>query len=166
MLKANDLERWKTFKMQVERLHLRFPVAEISEKTGANKGYVSAVLKGSKPLSDNFLNNFYAKFMLPEGKQKTPEHVPEPAQGMISTAEMVILIFDKLRKIEESLIQSAKNNQAYVSAITDEIREWNLEVLKSLKSLTPSVVVKSKGKTDDKSDRTSSQPHKRVASGN
>lgn len=42
----------------MERLGIRFPVAEIAEKTGFDQGNISAYYKGKKPLSDNFLTSF------------------------------------------------------------------------------------------------------------
>lgn len=41
---------------------MRFPVAHIVKETGFNKGYVSAVLQGKKPISDNFWQTFNEKF--------------------------------------------------------------------------------------------------------
>lgn len=53
-----DQQRLEWFKAQIERLGIRFPVAEIAEKTGSDQGNVSSYLKGKKPLSDNFLTKF------------------------------------------------------------------------------------------------------------
>lgn len=50
------------FYKDVEQLELRFPVAEISRKTGESKGNVSSILKKARTPSENFLNTFYNKF--------------------------------------------------------------------------------------------------------
>jgi hypothetical protein len=47
---------------RINQYGIRFPVAQIVKETGLNKGYVSAVLKGKKPVSDNFWQTFDEKF--------------------------------------------------------------------------------------------------------
>lgn len=37
---------------------VRFPVAEVSRKTGFKKGQVSGILSGKVPISDSFFNKF------------------------------------------------------------------------------------------------------------
>lgn len=51
----------KVFARLIE-LDIRFPVAEIASKLKANKGNVSAYLKGKKAISDNFYTTFFEKF--------------------------------------------------------------------------------------------------------
>ena len=46
----------------VKTIGIRFPIAKISEKTGVDKGNVSAILSGKKPISDNFLEKFDKAF--------------------------------------------------------------------------------------------------------
>lgn len=62
MLKAIDTERLEKLKGDIDALRLRFPVATISERTGFNKSTVSMRLNGKIPLSQSFLDCFYAVF--------------------------------------------------------------------------------------------------------
>lgn len=49
----------------VKDLNLRFPIAEIVEKTGVDKGTVSKILSKKLEPSDNFLSKFSEAFDLP-----------------------------------------------------------------------------------------------------
>jgi hypothetical protein len=49
----------------VNDLSLRFPIAEIHEKTGIDKGTISKVLNKKLDPSDNFLSSFSKGFGLP-----------------------------------------------------------------------------------------------------
>ena len=65
MENAEDI-RLARFLEQVKALKLRFPVADISAKTGYDKGNVSSFIKGKKPLSDNFLSKFEKAYNIKE----------------------------------------------------------------------------------------------------
>ena len=54
--------RWERFLRDVEKLQLRFPVAEIAEKTGYDKGNVSKYLKGKLTPSESFMEAVYNAF--------------------------------------------------------------------------------------------------------
>ena len=58
---------------------MRFPVAHIVKETNFNKGYVSAVLQGKKPISDNFWQTFNEKF---------PDRQPDPATVILPTGDV------------------------------------------------------------------------------
>lgn len=62
MLKPIDINRLEQLKNDIDKLHLRFPVTTIAQKMGINKGNVSSYLSGRVPLSDNFLEKFYAVY--------------------------------------------------------------------------------------------------------
>lgn len=48
----------------VEKLRLRFPIAEISRETGYSEGQISRMLKNKIPTSDKFLDKFFESFNL------------------------------------------------------------------------------------------------------
>ena len=48
----------------VQKLQLRFPVAEIQRATGYEKGSISSFLNNKKPVSDNFLQTFSEAFKI------------------------------------------------------------------------------------------------------
>ncbi|CAM1344250.1 hypothetical protein [Tenacibaculum amylolyticum] len=54
----------KILQLALEKLNLRFPVSEISNKTGTSKGNVSNFVNNKKPVSDNFLKVFIEQFGL------------------------------------------------------------------------------------------------------
>lgn len=47
----------------LKKVSFRFPVAEISSKTGYSKGSVSEILKGNRQLTDEFLKKFQEVFL-------------------------------------------------------------------------------------------------------
>lgn len=66
--------RFIELQKRINQYGMRFPVATIVKETGLNKGYVSAVINGKKPISDNFWDTFNKKFPekpSPNGQQKT-----------------------------------------------------------------------------------------------
>lgn len=57
----------------VKSLHLRFPIAEISKKTGYSEGVVSRYLNGKILPSEKFLQVFYEKFKANKNQNDTVE---------------------------------------------------------------------------------------------
>lgn len=157
----------------MEALNLRFPIAEIVDKTGANKGNVSAYLKGAKPISENFLKTFYGKFPLPVNNQHNkgnagsePEliHVILERIASLTKTQNLILeqnqvqIVDGIKKIQTDITQSMIDNQGRASAIIDEIQNWSLPILKALKAPIPSGPAKPSGKNAGKHNQKSEKP--------
>jgi transcriptional regulator with XRE-family HTH domain len=67
------------FLQEVESLGLRFPVAEISDRTGIGQPTVSVYLSGKRPVSQKFYKSFCEAFRTElskanaEGKEKDPD---------------------------------------------------------------------------------------------
>lgn len=62
MLQKADKDRLDKVLQLIEKVGLRFPVADISKAQGRNKGEVSTYLSGKKPMSDNFYKTFIKHF--------------------------------------------------------------------------------------------------------
>lgn len=77
-----DETRLKWLNERIEELGLRFPVAELSRELGFNKGNVSAMLNGSKPISENFFTSFIKHY-------NKPYNTNEPNLLIVNDAEPV-----------------------------------------------------------------------------
>lgn len=102
-LQKADIQRFEWFKAQVERLGIRFPVAEIAEKTGFDQGNVSSYLKGKKPLSDNFLTSFRKAYNLGDGA--SDEAQPSVMQILSVLAEAFKAQAEIMKSIESKMAQ-------------------------------------------------------------
>lgn len=69
--------RFVDLQKRINQYGMRFPVASIAKETGLNKGYVSAVINGKKPISDNFWDTFNKKF--PEKPSLNGQQKPSDA---------------------------------------------------------------------------------------
>jgi hypothetical protein len=54
--------RLEIVQTRIDQYGMRFPVATIAKETKLDKGYVSAILSGKKPVSDNFWSTFNEVF--------------------------------------------------------------------------------------------------------
>ena len=70
MLQIQAKDRLDKVSSVLQKLKLRFPVAEVSEKLGIDKGMTSAYLSGKKPMSANF----YSSFMKAYGENAEQEN--------------------------------------------------------------------------------------------
>lgn len=70
MLQIPPNQRLAYITKRIEELGIRFPIAEIAKKFPYNAGNVSAVLGGTKPVSENFWKKFlqYYGEQVSEGK--------------------------------------------------------------------------------------------------
>jgi hypothetical protein len=73
---SNSTNKLEAIKERINQYDMRFPVAHIVKETGLNKGYVSAVLQGKKPISDNFWQTFNKAF--PNKAADNAEDTPPP----------------------------------------------------------------------------------------
>ena len=62
MLQITAQDRLDKVSSVLKKLKLRFPVAEISDKLGIDKGMTSAYLGGKKPMSSNFYSSFMKEY--------------------------------------------------------------------------------------------------------
>jgi hypothetical protein len=115
-LQKADIQRFEWLTQQVERLGIRFPVAEISEKTGFDQGNISSYLKGKKPISDNFITSFREAYKV-EGPGSDQTFTPSQLFAMfleVTRAQTAIL-----DRIESKMAQ--ESTQAMIKKAVDEI---------------------------------------------
>jgi hypothetical protein len=58
LLQKTDKDRLQAVLKRIDDYAIRFPIAELSTKLNVDKGNISAMLKGKKPISDNFFTSF------------------------------------------------------------------------------------------------------------
>lgn len=71
---SNPNNRLQIIQSRINQYGIRFPIAELESKLGFDKGYVSALLNGKKPVSDNFWSKFNEAYPIkvdlpPSGQQ-------------------------------------------------------------------------------------------------
>lgn len=100
---------------RINQYGIRFPVATIVKETGLNKGYVSAVLKGKKPISDNFWQTFNKKFPDQHAKKVT-------ANGDISPSQLEQLMQkqNQLMEMQNKILAEQKED------LIDKVKEIHL----------------------------------------
>jgi len=62
MIDIKKIDNTSIFNEMLKKVSFKFPVAEISKKTGYSKGSVSEILKGNRSPTDDFLKKFSESF--------------------------------------------------------------------------------------------------------
>lgn len=62
MLHISQEDRLKTIQKRINQYNIRFPVATLNREIGEDMGNISKMLKGKKPITDNFFTSFIEKF--------------------------------------------------------------------------------------------------------
>lgn len=62
MIDIKKIDNTSVFNEMLKKVSFKFPVAEISTKTGYSKGSVSEILKGKRSPTDDFLKKFSESF--------------------------------------------------------------------------------------------------------
>lgn len=96
---------------RINQYGIRFPVATIVKETGLNKGYVSAVLNGKKPISDNFWDTFNKKFpeKLKEDKKEDPPPIADLLTQLMQKQNQLMEMQNKiLAEQKEDIIDKVK----------------------------------------------------------
>ena len=72
MIDIKKIDNTVVFNEMLKKVSFKFPVAEISSKTGYSKGSISEILKGKRSPTDEFLKKFSKSFdiEIPEVKYK------------------------------------------------------------------------------------------------
>lgn len=121
MLQIPDKARLEVINTRLKAHDVRFPVAAIVDRTGEDKGNVSKMLKGKKPISDNFYTTFLKAF--PEidnsgGGQKGGYSQPLPLGDInITVADYIQMVNEKARLAHEyaSTMKQLMENKVVVS---------------------------------------------------
>ncbi|MCL1689631.1 hypothetical protein [Elizabethkingia anophelis] len=74
MTDFHDIKKFKHFKRKVDDLGLKFPVAEISKRTGHSKSNVSKYINGKLEPSEKFYNDFQKNFNIVFESSDTTEN--------------------------------------------------------------------------------------------
>lgn len=125
-----DQQRLDWFKNQIERLGIRFPVADIAEKTGFDQGNISSYLKGKKPVSDNFLTKFREAY----GIKDESEEDGTTRQILLTLAEAFKAQTEILRDMRKEMAR--ESTQAIVKEIVEKTDANSIEILAGVRSLS------------------------------
>lgn len=111
---------------------MRFPVAQIVKQTGLNKGYVSAVLKGKKPISDNFWQTFNEKFPAKEATNgdSNIKKLPEGSNVLDRLMKQLESRADELKADKERLYGIIENYLNSIQANSVKTQD-DLKILKA-----------------------------------
>lgn len=108
---SNPNNKLADLQNRINQYDMRFPVATIVKATGLNKGYVSAVINGKKPISDNFWDTFNEKF--PEKPSANGQQ--KPTDILIGAHVTLQDYIDDLRRDKATLY-------ALANSILDQIK--------------------------------------------
>lgn len=126
----------------VNSLNLRFPIAVIARETKVDKGNVSAILKGKKPISDNFLKKFDKAFNVNVSGQLLQQSgnaertitpgmeyltITPSRSGQISTLpekdRIIVALQDENRRIQEQLRRLEKQNEKLLELLGNSMQK-------------------------------------------
>jgi len=127
-----DIQRVEWLKTMVDRIGIRFPVADIAAKTGFDQGNVSSYLKGKKPISDNFITRFRQAYGVEgpgseEGDPTTKEILKVLAEAFKSQTEILKSIENKMAQQADQLaikekVQVTETRTAEITSNLDQVQ--------------------------------------------
>lgn len=93
----------------IKENNLRFPITELASKTGQEKGNVSAMLKGKKPISKNFFRKVLEVFSYNGSSVNTAD------AGHISE---IVVLRQRVKELEEDkkFLQSIINSRLLIGS--------------------------------------------------
>jgi transcriptional regulator with XRE-family HTH domain len=87
----------------VNYLRLEFPVVEIAEKTGMDKGNISSYLNNKKSVSSNFIKKFEEAFNIDTNNfENKPEQTPRQNDDSLKD-KLIEVLENQLRRLENAL---------------------------------------------------------------
>jgi hypothetical protein len=111
---------------RIKQYGIRFPVAKIVEQTGFDKGYVSGVLNGKKPVSDKFWSTFDEKFPAQNGAQLSAD----PKDIILPLGNITRTLADYINLIE-----------FYNKTLSDAIRAGLLNLIEGQEKIKDQVAI-------------------------
>lgn len=108
-LQISQEERLKIVKDRINQYGIRFPIAELHEKLKIDMGNISNILKGKKPVSDNFYTKFiqaYPDKVSLKPKQKEDENYKLPIGELKITLQDYINLLHRENERLFSLLNS------------------------------------------------------------
>lgn len=114
---------------RINQYDIRFPVATIAGRTKFDRGYISAVLKGKKPMSDNFWSKFDQAFPeknvakpVPEiqqtGNTGTPPN-PDPSKVVLTGAHVTLQ--DYIDKQEQRIAELKRDKDMLYALLNSNL---------------------------------------------
>lgn len=92
-------KRLEIVQNRINQYGMRFPVANIAGRIKFDRGYISSVLNGKKPMSDNFWSKFNEAFPDKTEKRLTPEVQQTDNTGTsFATPQMATLLQQLMQK--------------------------------------------------------------------
>ena len=128
MLQITAQDRLDKVSSVLKKLKLRFPVAEISDKLGIDKGMTSAYLGGKKPMSSNFYSSFMKEYG--EGFEEEKKIINN---SLINSKESPNL--DSLIRQNENLTKANMDLSANLLVLTRMLEAKNDSDLKNFVAL-------------------------------
>lgn len=116
---------------RINQYDIRFPVATLAKELKMNKGYVSGVLSGQKPVSDNFWETFNKKYPQKNTGNGAQMDTNTPLTGAVPTLQDYINEIKAQRDMFYALLSSNLGNLqegqrtllAYQKAWVDQFAE-------------------------------------------
>ncbi|HEX8358448.1 MAG TPA: hypothetical protein VF610_13585 [Segetibacter sp.] len=126
-LKLVDEQRRKIFLEDVEKLNFRFPTVEISKSCKVDKSYVSKVMKGDIPLSDNFFETFKKVYQSQlKGEKNDLNELPdEPVTQQLKEEKLTYKLSDNDKYVEQIVDTNnllKRNNEALLKLVDSNIQ--------------------------------------------
>ncbi len=134
----------KVLSKMIDHLDLRFPVAELSRKTGEGKGNISSFMHGKKPVSDNFIGKMESAFEINRADfgdvraDKSPRSITpkngltftELENGQYCVSVPLIPFSAHAQYISESGQEDLSNDYEEVSFFVDKVGFGNYRAFK------------------------------------
>jgi len=128
MIDIKKIDNTGILNEMLKKVSFKFPVAEISKKTGYSKGSISEILKGNRPPTDEFLKKFSESFDINIPDIKYPEQIET-----LNTISEQTESYDSKKENKESPSQKENdNNDSVVSRLVKMLDDANQEI-KSLR---------------------------------
>src|SRR5688572_13889847 len=97
-------KRIELLQNRINQYGMRFPVAMIAGRTKFDRGYISAVLNGKKPMSDNFWSRFDKEFPDKTAEKLTGEIQQTVNSGNDHLPDLTTLLTQLMQK-QNSLME-------------------------------------------------------------
>lgn len=114
--------RLEIVQSRIKQYGIRFPVAALAKALDMNKGYISSVLAGEKPVSDNFWDTFNGKFPAKQtnGEDNNLKKAPEIAAhlpGSVTLQDHIDLLKKQAATAEKDKDRLFNNNETLARAL-------------------------------------------------
>jgi hypothetical protein len=141
---SNPNNKLEILQSRIVQYDIRFPVATFEKELGFDKGYISAVLKGKKPISDKFWSTFERKYPAKDGEKLSDNgNGATERNSLPGTATLQDLLNEKDQRIKdietsrqkiESLLAEANEEKRQLIATLRENMRLQEQQLKTMEA--------------------------------